>query len=72
MLINFWKENILLEGIIKIILYDEEFLIKINLKVLLEYIGINVLDECDIEILLYVVKRFLIFYVVSDFIWNGE
>lgn len=53
---------------IKIILYDEEFLIKINLKVLLEDIGINVLDECDIEILLYVVKGFLIFNIVSDFI----
>lgn len=57
---------------IKIILYDEEFLIKINLKVLLEGIRINVLDDCDIEILLYVVKRFLIIYLVSDFIWNGE
>lgn len=69
---NFRKENILLEGMIKITLHDEESLIKTNLKALLEGTGINVLDDCDIEILSHAAKRLSIPHVASDFTWNGE
>lgn len=69
---NFRKENILLEGMIKITLHDEESLIKTNLKALLEGTGINVSDDCDIEILSYAAKRLSIPHVASDFTWNGE
>lgn len=64
---NFRKENILLEGMIKITLHDEESLIKTNLKALLEDTGINVSDDCDIEILSYAAKRLSIPHVASDF-----
>lgn len=68
---NFRKEKILF-GKIKITLHDEESLIKTDLKALLEGTGINVSDDCDIEILLYAAKRLSIPHVVSDFTWNGE